>query len=188
MTGRVELELTEANQEARKEPQVCPAPPSRWPGLSERYANRGSEAGAELVEFAVVTAGLSLLLMGIMGFSQALYAYQFISHAAREGARFAIVRGSACTTFSTACPASGTDVQNYVVSLSAGGIDTSSTNFTVTTSWPGSGAAADPCAVNSNNPGCPVRVVIQYNFHFNFPLLPTASMMMTSTSQMVISQ
>jgi Flp pilus assembly protein TadG len=154
--------------------------------ISRSFRHGRGESGAEVVEFALVMMGLFLVLFGIMGFGQALYAYHFVSHAAREGARFAIVRGSSCITWTTACPASPTDVQNYVVSISPPGISTSSTDLTVTTTWPGV-AAGTACPANGT-PGCPVNVQIQYKFHFIFPLLSSSGVTMTSASQMVISQ
>ena len=45
------------------------------------------------------------MLLGIADFSRALYAYHFVSHAAREAARYAMVRG--CSTISTNCPTAG---------------------------------------------------------------------------------
>ncbi|HUI41298.1 MAG TPA: TadE/TadG family type IV pilus assembly protein [Terriglobia bacterium] len=160
-----------------------PALRSHWRELSRSFRRRQGEAGAELLEFALVMLTLFTLVFGVMGFGQALYAYHFVAHAAREGARYAIVRGSACNTFATACPASSTDVQNYVKGIAPAGIDTTPANFIVTTTWPGSGDCA-----GSNNPGCPVNVQLQYKFQFAVPLLSSSKLTMTSASQMVISQ
>ncbi len=158
---------------------------SNWQEISRSFRHRPGESGAEVFEFALVMPVLFLVLFGVMGFGQALYSYHFVSHAAREGARFAIVRGAACSTFATACPADDRDVRNYVVSIAPGGIDTSTNNLQVTTTWPGNGAGT---CTTANSPGCPVKVQITYNFHFIFPLLPSSSVPITSASQMVISQ
>lgn len=52
---------------------------------------RGPERGQSLVEFALVLPVLLLLFMGILDFGRAVYAYNTLSNAAREGARVAIV-------------------------------------------------------------------------------------------------
>ena len=147
------------------------------------FSRRQDEAGAEIIEFALVMMAFSLVFFGVMAFGQALYAYHYVSDAARDGARFAIVRGSACTTWATACPAANSDVRNYVVSITPPGINTSASHLTVTTTWPGNGAGT--CTIN-NSPGCPVKVQVQYKF--TFPLVLPSAVTMTSASQMVISQ
>lgn len=172
-------------------------------GLGRRARTAGSKAqsgeqGSALMEFAVGMMLFFSLMFAAMAFSQALYAYHFISYAAREGARYAAVRGSACTTFASACPASASDVGSYVVGLSPGGIDTTnyqslssggvisnSTILAVITTWPGNGAGT--CAT-TNSPGCPVKVKIQYKYKFSLPLVSSSSITMTSASQMIISQ
>ncbi len=61
-------------------------------GLVHRL--RQSESGAAMVEFAFVLPVLLSLILGVMEVGRALYAYQTLDHAVREGARFAIVRGA----------------------------------------------------------------------------------------------
>jgi hypothetical protein len=100
--------------------------------------------------------------------------YHAIGDAARQGTRYAMVRGSACTTWTTACPASATDVQNYVETVPSG---LSAGAMTVTTTW-----------TPNNKPGSTVNVKVQYNYKFIFPLLPSSTVSMSSDSQMVISQ
>lgn len=50
-----------------------------------------SSSGQALVEFALVIPLVLLLLMGLFDFGRAIYAYNTISNAARDGARKAIV-------------------------------------------------------------------------------------------------
>jgi Flp pilus assembly protein TadG len=142
-------------------------------------ANRESgiadgETGSEMVEFALVLSILFMFLFGIMDLSRALYAYHFVANAAREGTRYAMVRGATCKSYPTACPASANDVQSYLKKVPAG-IDSSA--LTVTTTW-----------TPDNEPGDTVQVQVQYNFRFILPFLPKSSVLMTSTSQTVISQ
>jgi hypothetical protein len=50
------------------------------------------EQGQDLVEYAVAFSLLILLLIGIIEFGVALMAYNSIANAAREGARYGIIR------------------------------------------------------------------------------------------------
>jgi len=54
-------------------------------------ARRRRPDGQGLVEFALVLPVLLLILMGVFDFGRAVFAYNSLSNAAREGARVAIV-------------------------------------------------------------------------------------------------
>jgi Flp pilus assembly protein TadG len=139
---------------------------------------------------------LLTILFGIMEVSLALYSNHFIAEASREGARYAIVRGS---TLGTACTAPGTatcvaqggnntgDIATYVKGLGFPGINSS--NMTVNSSWsaylygktcPGTG----PC----NSPGNQVTVTVLYSFPLNIPFVPATSYALSSTATMIIQQ
>jgi hypothetical protein len=97
-----------------------------------------------------------------------------------------MVRGNACTTFATDCPTStdGSGVTNYLKTVVLPpGINPNS--LTVTTTWPASNSG---CTGAVNSPGCVVKVKVQYSFKFITPFIPPLTSLMTSTSQMVISQ
>jgi Flp pilus assembly protein TadG len=148
----------------------------------------GSERGATLVESAVVMTLLLTLLFGIIGFGHALYTYHFVCHVAREATRWASVRGSTCTVLAGGCPAAASDVQTFVANVSGMGLNAAS--ITATTTWlpsPSSSFAA-PCSTTANAPGCVVQVQVVYQYKFLFPLLPSSTINMQSTSRMVISQ
>jgi Flp pilus assembly protein TadG len=152
----------------------------------------------------VATFVLFPLIFGIVDFGEALYAYHFVANAAREGTRYAIVRGSSCTGLSGGCPASSSDIQSYVQNLASGiGINSNSVTIDTTSSdvWPGTGPSGSCNTTEGNNsPGCIVQVKVVYPFNFAIPLLPThacplptggtttANICMSSTSEMVISQ
>ncbi len=166
----------------------------------------GSESacGSSLVEFALVLTVLFMLIFGIIDFSRAVYTYNFLSGAASAGARYAMVRGATCTTWTTACPAAASDVTNYVQSIVPAGISVTSSStcpaspssttgtLSVCATWPGTGGNGSACVESSgksNTPGCVVQVQVQYAFNFSLPFLPRSSAYtMTATSQMVISQ
>lgn len=134
-----------------------------------------NDAGSTLVEFAFSIILLMTLLLGIAEFSQALYTYHFVSNAAREASRYAMVRGADCDSWASACPATAADIQSYVRNITPEGINPNA--VTVTTSW-----------TPNNSPGNLVKVNVQYNFTFDLPLLPSETIHMASDSQMVISQ
>lgn len=144
----------------------------------------GDERGSNLVEYGIVLVLFLTMLFGVIDFGRAMYAYHFVSGAAREATRYAMVRGSSCPA--TECPsgpASTTDIQNYVMNVPAG-ID--ATQLTVTPTWNPGGSVT--CNGIPNSPGCVVEVQVSYNFSFLLPFMPKSSILMTSSSEMTISQ
>lgn len=134
-------------------------------------------------ETAIVMAVLLAVMFGIIDFGRALYTYGFVAQSAREGARFAIVRGSQCdSTKVSPCPASSSDVQTYVRGLSIGA--TNASNISATLTWPSCPGAV----TGTNSPGCVAKVTVTYPFAFIAPFVSTGSINLTSSSQMVISQ
>ncbi len=78
-------------------------------------------------------------LFAVMETAFALYSYFFLAEAAREGARYAIVRGStagggaACASYSSSnCQASAANIESYIQNLGFPGI--SASNMTRTRS------------------------------------------------------
>ena len=126
------------------------------------------------MEFAAAFTMLFMFLFAIMDLSRAAYSYHFVADAAREGTRYAMVRGSSCTSWPTACPAAASDIQTYLKNVPAG---INPQNLTVTTTW-----------TPNNNPGSLVQVQVQYSFQPIFPLVPKGALVMTSSSEVVISQ
>ena len=157
---------------------------------------RHSERGTSLPETAIVLAVFLALLFGIIDFGRAIYTYGFVANIAREGARWAMVRGSSsCTNVPTLgqCGATGDQIQTYVRSLSEGATDPNSITINTAASslWPGtvtSGAGTPGCTAGSNAPGCLVVVQVSYPFSFMLPYLPGPTINLSSTSKMVISQ
>lgn len=153
-----------------------------------------SERGSALLEMAFSAIVLLSFMFGIIEIGLALYSYHFISEAAREGTRYAIVRGStagsACgaTYASYDCNASLANVQSYVQNLGYPGIN--SANMTVNPVWSayaaGSTCPASPSPCNS--PGNLVTVTVLYSFPLSIPFVPFSTIRMSSTSSMVISQ
>ncbi|MGB7189960.1 MAG: TadE/TadG family type IV pilus assembly protein [Acidobacteriaceae bacterium] len=151
-----------------------------------------------MVETAISIAILLTLLVGIMEAGLAVYSYHFISNAAREGTRYAIVRGGTwsqppwnagdCAAYSNSgCIASEQNVEDYVTSLAFPGINPN--NITVTpTTYSISGGTKCGSYISCNAAGDVVQVKVQYAFPFSVPFVPQSTLTMSSTSQMVISQ
>jgi hypothetical protein len=107
----------------------------------------------------------------------AFYTYCMISESAREGTRYAIVRGATCQTSQTAsCTATANQVNSAVTG----------------SGWPNLGAgimtAATTFPDGDQNPGSRVQVLVNYTFPYNLPFAPKGSMHLTSKSVMYIIQ
>jgi Flp pilus assembly protein TadG len=166
---------------------------------------RTAETGATLVETAFVyTILLFPLLLGALGFSHALYAYHFVSHASKTSTRWAAVNGYTCSndgscTYATG--ASATDIQTYATNMIPAGLEPA--NVTASASWPLKTGGPKICSQavgtqpsEANYPGCTVEVQVGYAYQLLFPFLPVNSTTtapctkpgwcLTSTSDMVI--
>lgn len=152
------------------------------------------------MEFALIVLLLMTMMLGIIDFCRAAYAYHFASNAAREATRYAAVRGSTCnvdSSCSQATPDTGpaasgnTVVQDYVTSITPPGID--STKITTTPTWPVQANSPTSCSTSGheNDPGCTVQVTVSYQFSFISPLVykvfsSTGTVTLSSTSEMII--
>jgi Flp pilus assembly protein TadG len=132
-------------------------------------ASPAHSPGQASAEFAIVAAVFLTLLLGMIEFSAAMYAYDFVSYAASQTARYAMVRGSTSPS-----PAQLSDLQAYAQSL-ASGLDTA--NLSTSAAW-----------TPNNQPGSLVKVTVQYNFQFVGGLFPSATFPFTDTVQMRIAR
>ena len=152
------------------------------------------ETGATLVETALSATILLGVLIGMMWAFLALYGYHYAAYAAREGSRWAMVRGSQCNADSLTmpgCNATPDQIQSYVQGLGFPGIN--SDNVTVTTAWQSPSTTLPtrwtPCTPNDcNEPGDLVTVNVTYAFPLNIPFMSARTLNITSRSSMVINQ
>lgn len=150
--------------------------------------------GSVTLEFAFgLLVILFPLMFGVIDFSRAAYDYHWVSNAARDGSRWASVRGASCVGLSGGCPAASGDVQTYVQSLAVSGMN--SGNVTASATWSGKGGDGNDCTnggnQGSNSAGCVVAVSVNYSFTFSFPYLSSVTgrtLTLNSVSKMVISQ
>ena len=104
------------------------------------------------------------MLFGIIEAGRAIFQYNVLSSAAREGARFAIVRGA-----DSGRTVSEADVRTWVQARAVG------ITPTVTVTW-----------TPNKSPGSTVRVQVQHTFNSLVPLIPIRNRQMTASSRMTI--
>ena len=158
-------------------------------------ANIFREEGSSLIETALSSSIVLVLIFGIFEISLALYSYHCIGEAAREGSRYAIVRGStSCVNTSnlTNCNATALQIQTYVKSINVPGLN-SAQYMTVSTSWLNDSATMPTtwsnCTVGiCNSPGNMVRVQVAFALPLSIPFWRSTVLNLSSVSQMVISQ
>lgn len=184
----------------------------------QRRPDVSSEEGASLVEMALSATVVFMMLFGVIEICLAFYTYNYVSDAAREATRYAIVRGAPACDISITFPncdlkpasiGSTTDptqnpVLQYIESLGYPGLNPSylSANVTwwsahvtqggangfSTTDWNTQCTSVDLGNQPCNTPGDAVQVVVTYAFPLNIPFLGNQSINVTSTSKMVISE
>lgn len=131
--------------------------PSLLTHLPQRVRGKRKRPGAILIEHAIVLPILLTMFLGMVVVGLGVFRYQQVVTLAREGARYASVRG-AMYQAETGNPAvTAADVYNNSILPMAVGLDTSSLSHSVT--WPNGNAPiyADP---NSNPPGQPVGATV----------------------------
>jgi TadE-like protein len=139
-----------------------------------------------MVEFALVAPMFFLLLFGIIEAGRFIFYYETLSHATREGARYAIVNGAntlGCPSGppapgSSACDVPGNNVIARVRTAAFGVLNP----ITVTPEWlDGSGLPGN------NGRGQTVRVEATYTYHSMVPLVPLPQINVTAESTLVIN-
>src|SRR5262249_38347995 len=133
-----------------------------------RNINRQRNKGAAMVEFALGFMFFFLMLVGLMEFGRAVWAYTTGAQATGQGARYAIAHGSAN-------PATADQIKS-VVAANAVGLDPN--NLTVTTTW-------NP----SNQRGAVVQVQVRYKLNLvAAPLIAQqTALTLGSSSNMIVA-
>jgi len=115
-----------------------------------------------------------------LGFIQVcflFYTYDAISELAREGTRYAIVRGATCTTsYGTSCTATASDVNTFVSGI--GLLNSTKNGMQIATTYPDGNQA----------PGSRVKVTVQYVYGFTLPFTNMRPLSITASSQAFILQ
>jgi Flp pilus assembly protein TadG len=119
---------------------------------------RPSSRGQGLVEFALILPVLILIFMGVFDFGRAIYAYNSVSNAAREGARVGIVDQG---TGAGGAYNAAIEAANQATALGLNPTDPNQVQVTFPTST--------QCP--TLEVGCPIRVRVQYQFSAITPII-----------------
>lgn len=166
---------------------------------------RQGESGSVLVETALTLVFFVALMIALIELSMIMYSFHYLSNAAREGSRYAIVRGydwaTACPsgnylTVGGGCYTSTADIQSYIQNLGFPGINGSNISVTVGCATTPGGAFSNAfdttCigATTSNVQAGVVQVSVSYPFSWglNLPYFNIPTWTLTSTSEMTIAQ
>jgi Flp pilus assembly protein TadG len=150
-------------------------------GRPRKRSGAKAQRGSVLFEQALTLVFLLTVMFGIIDCARMLYAYHYVSHAAREATRWASVRSSTSRTLPHSSQGA---IQGMVSHVPGMGLDSSKITATVNYLSPPNGSPSCP----ANQPGCVVQVQVKYDYKFFFPFLPSDAVTMQSTSEMVISQ
>ena len=186
----------------------------RGRGSAWRGKGISREQGSTLVEMALAMAVYSAMFIGIIKLCLGIYTYNYVSDAAREATRWAVVRGANSCTISSTFPScnllptnitsatnpAANPVLNYIYALNYPSMNTSNLSATVTwwvasqnasgsTSWTtqctgATDANGNPCNATGNQ----VRVVVTYSYPLTIPFSVNKSLALTSTSEMMINE
>ena len=158
---------------------------SMSPAKARARAWGTGQRGAAIVEQALILPVLLAVLFGIIDMSRALYSYTYVGYIAREATRWASVR-----TLGLSGPkVTNNDVQNFVRNVNGMGLDAANLSTNTTFKAPPNGSPACPGTGNvSEKPGCVVEVKVTYKFNFILPFMPSGTLNMNSTSEMIITQ
>jgi Flp pilus assembly protein TadG len=156
----------------------------RAPRDGKRNPLSGDEGGS-LIEFAVTLPVLFGLIFCFIEMCMMLYTYEMISDSARQGTRYAMVRGASCPNATThSCEVSATQVNTYVSGLGWPNIGGGTVNATTCYI-----AGANPCSSGgSESPGNQVQVTVTYAFKVWMPFVPKQTISLSSTAQATILQ
>jgi Flp pilus assembly protein TadG len=127
---------------------------------------RKRERGSVMVESGLTLVVMMFVIFGLMEFGRMVWAYNLLSHAAREATRYAMVHGRNSTQ-----PATAADITS-VAKGQAVGLDPAS--MSVNVSW-----------IPDNKPGSAVKVDLQYTFSAATHL--TGSGTLGAISQVIIT-
>ncbi|MDP9051835.1 MAG: pilus assembly protein [Acidobacteriota bacterium] len=135
------------------------------------------EDGSTLIEFAVTLPTLFALIFVFIEICLMLYTYEMISECARQGTRYAMVRGASCPNIATpTCEVNAAAVSAYVSGLK----------------WPNvGGGTMTPVTTypdGNENANSHVQVKVTYTYHLMLPFVPNKSFSLSSTSITTIIQ
>src|SRR5579883_203583 len=110
---------------------------------------RHPRSGTSMIELAVVGPVVFLLLLGLLIGGYGIFRYQQIARLARDGSRWASVRGTQYAHDTGNTAATAQDVHDQVIAPNAAGFDLSKLTSSVT--WNSSNSPYHMATVNGSN-------------------------------------
>lgn len=133
---------------------------------------RRRQRGSAMVESTLCFLGFIFLVVGLMEFSMAVYAYNFVTWVASDAARYASLHG-----FHSSSPVGVTQIRNYVRGQAVALVSSRVTiNENPGFIW-----------IPNNHPGSVVQIRVNYTVHPLVGMLMRNNLVVSSTSRMVIS-
>lgn len=148
---------------------------------------RPRRRGAALVEAAIVLPVLFLLMLGLIVGSMGVFHYQQVAMLAREGARYASVRGGQYQQETAQPAATQATIHSQAVLPTAGGLDTA--HLTTTAAWDNRSAIYGPMPIyldTATNVWRRNHVAVTVRYAWN-PLTIFPAMTLSSTSVMPLT-
>jgi Flp pilus assembly protein TadG len=154
------------------------AKPRRLKGRKRLAATLlGEERGDAAIEMMLSVPIMVCFIFGLMQVCVAYYGYERISEMAREGTRYAMIRGATCeTSTGSSCTISAATLQTYVTGLGIPDLAGGTTSAVAT--FPDGDEAV----------GHRVQVVVTYVFPYKIPYVESQSYTLSSTSVMYFQQ
>jgi Flp pilus assembly protein TadG len=163
---------------------------------SSRKRAAGGRRGQALVEFAIATLVLLMLIFGVIEIARIFLVYTTITDAARQGVRYAITHGTPPAGPTTPGTATNTDVSNMQTAvqtvvksfLAPGTVNINAVGLTINTTFPNiSCAGGTPSsACSGTTPGNLVQVTVSYPYDLLISYFPI-NVTLAGTSQGVIT-
>ena len=153
---------------------------------------RRRPAGQAMVEFALVAPMFFLLLFGIVEAGRFIFYYENLSHAAREGARFAIVNGANTLGCPSGPPAPGTSAcdtsgANVVTRVRQSAYGVPAAGISVDRCWWYTACDFATHGDGDNARGATVTVTASYTYSSLIPLVPLPPITVTAESSLVVN-
>lgn len=156
------------------------------------FRGRRRTRGQALVEFSLVAPMFFILLFGIIEAGRFIFYYETLSHATREGARYAIVNGANTLGCPSGPPSPGSSAcdppgANVVTKVRQAALGLTGSAVTVDRCWWYTACDFATHGDGDNARGATVTVAASYTYRSLIPLVPIPSITVSAESSLVIN-
>jgi TadE-like protein len=156
------------------------------------FRGRRRTRGQALVEFSLVAPMFFILLFGIVEAGRFIFYYETLSHATREGARYAIVNGANTLGCPSGPPSPGSSAcdppgANVVTKVREAALGVTGTAVTVDRCWWYTTCDFATHGDGDNARGATVTVAASYTYRSLIPLVPIPPITVSAESSLVIN-